>query len=197
MSPADTLPNTSDRAARALGRTLNVEAVNYEIVGVMPPGFHFPELADVWVPVADQPDNMNRSAHNYPIVARRRRISVRKALDAAMATLSGQLATTYKDTNADKTLIAVPLQERIVGSMRSTLYLLLGAVALLFLIACANVANPPARAGERADARDRVACGAWCRSVAYSPAARRREPAARGSGRCARTPSLPTRARGR
>ena len=39
-------------AARALGRTLNVEAVNYEIVGVMPPGFHFPELADVWVPVA-------------------------------------------------------------------------------------------------------------------------------------------------
>ena len=58
-----------------------------------------------------------------------------------MATLSGQLATTYKDTNADKTLIAVPLQERTVGSMRSTLYLLLGAVALLFLIACANVAN--------------------------------------------------------
>ena len=127
--------------ARALGHTLNVGAVNYEIVGVMPPGFHFPELADVWVAVADQPENMNRSAHNYPIVARRRADLSAETLDAAMATLSTQLATTYKDTNADKTLIAVPLQERTVGSMRSTLYLLLGAVALLFLIACANVAN--------------------------------------------------------
>ena len=42
--------------AGALGHTLNVGAVNYEIVGVMPPGFHFPELADVWVAVADQPE---------------------------------------------------------------------------------------------------------------------------------------------
>ena len=128
-------------AAGALGHTLSVDDANYEIVGVMPPGFHFPAMADVWVPVADQPDNMNRSAHNYPIVARRRVDLSAQALDAAMATLSGQLATTYKDTNADKTLIAVSLQERTVGSMRSTLYLLLGAVALLFLIACANVAN--------------------------------------------------------
>jgi predicted permease len=128
-------------AAGALGRTLQVDAVNYEIVGVMPAGFHFPALADVWVPVTDQPENMNRSAHNYPIVARRKAEVTPQALDAAMATLSRQLATTYTDTNADKTLIAVPLQERTVGSMRSTLYLLLGAVALLFLIACANVAN--------------------------------------------------------
>jgi len=127
--------------ARALGHTLNVDAVNYEVVGVMPPGFHFPELADVWVPMSDQPVNMNRSAHNYPIVARRRADVSQQTLEAAMATLSRQLATTYKDTNADKTLIAVPLQERTVGSMRSTLYLLFGAVALLFLIACANVAN--------------------------------------------------------
>jgi putative ABC transport system permease protein len=128
-------------APAALGRTISVDTVAYDIVGVMPAGFHFPELADVWVPVPNQPDNMNRSAHNYPTVARRRADISSQALDAAMATLSGQLATTYKDTNAEKTLIAISLQERMVGSMRATLYLLLGAVAILFLIACANVAN--------------------------------------------------------
>ncbi len=126
---------------RALGRTISVDTITYDIVGVMPAGFHFPQLADVWVPVPNQPDNMNRSAHNYPTVARRRADVSPQALGAAMATLSGQLATTYKDTNAEKTLIAMPLQERMVGSMRATLYLLLGAVAILFLIACANVAN--------------------------------------------------------
>ena len=128
-------------AAAALGRTIGADAVNYEIVGVMPAGFHFPELADVWLPVTDRPENMNRSGHNYPIVARRRADLSQEQLSAALATLSAQLATTYKDTNADKTLIAVPMQERMVGSMRSTLYLLLGAVTILFLIACANVAN--------------------------------------------------------
>ena len=186
-SRADTRPSTSDPPRGRLASTLNVEAVNYEIVGVMPPGFHFPELADVWVPVARQPDNMNRSAHNYPIVARRRAELSPEALDAAMATLSGQLATTYKDTNADKTIIAVPLQERTVGSMRSTLYLLLGAVALSVSHRVRERRESAPCARERADARDRVACGSWCRSVAHSPAARRREPAARGSGWCART----------
>ena len=128
-------------ASGAVGRTISVDTVTYDIVGVMPAGFHFPQLAEVWVPVPNQPDNMNRSAHNYPTVARRRADVSPQALGAAMATLSGQLATTYKDTNAEKTLIAMPLQERMVGSMRATLYLLLGAVAILFLIACANVAN--------------------------------------------------------
>jgi putative ABC transport system permease protein len=128
-------------APAALGRRLSIDARTYEIVGVMPAGFHFPELADVWVTVPDQPDNMNRSAHNYPVVARRRANLTRESTDAAMATLSRQLASAYPDTNSEKTLIAMPLQERMVGSMRGTLYLLLGAVVLLFLIACANVAN--------------------------------------------------------
>ena len=130
-----------DTPASALGRTISVDGGNYEIVGVMPAGFHFPELADVWVPVPDIPDNLNRSAHNYPTVARRRADVSPQQLDASMATLSRQLAVSYKDTNAGKTIVAMPLQERMVGSMRATLYLLLGAVAILFLIACTNVAN--------------------------------------------------------
>lgn len=127
--------------ADAIGKTLLIDTKTYQIVGVMPAGFHFPQQADVWVPIADQPENMNRSAHNYATVARvKPGLSVDVA-HAALATLSRRLARSYPDTNATKAIVAVPLLERAVGPMRGTLYLLMGAVVLLFLIACANVAN--------------------------------------------------------
>ena len=128
-------------AAAALGRTIVVDTTTFEIVGVMPAGFHFPQLAEIWLVGADQPGNMNHSGHNYPVVARLRRGISRETADAAMATVSRRLVQSFPDSNKDKTLIALPLQEYLVGPTRSTLYLLLGAVALLFLIACANVAN--------------------------------------------------------
>ena len=130
-------------ASAALGRTVVVGTGAYQIVGVMPAGFHFPQLADIWLATADQPGNMNHSGHNYPVVARLRPGVTRETADAAMATITRRLSQSYPDFNFSdpKTLIAMPLQEYLVGSMRGTLYLLLGAVALLFLIACANVAN--------------------------------------------------------
>jgi putative ABC transport system permease protein len=128
-------------AGAALGRTLSIDTHTYEIAGVMPAGFHYPQLADVWVPVADQPDNVNRTAYNYPTVAHLRNGVSREQANAALAALSDRLAAAYADSNAGKVLTVVPLQERLVGSLRSTLFLLFGAVGLLFLIACANVAN--------------------------------------------------------
>jgi putative ABC transport system permease protein len=130
-------------ASAALGRTFVVGTLVYQIVGVMPAGFHFPQLADIWLAAADQPENMNHSGHNYPVVARLRPGVPRETVDAAMATVTRRLSQSFPDFNFSdpKTLIAMPLQEYLVGSMRGTLYLLLGAVALLFLIACANVAN--------------------------------------------------------
>jgi predicted permease len=130
-------------ASAALGRTIVVGAIAYHVVGVMPAGFHFPQLADVWVATADQPENMNHSGHNYPVVARLRPGVTGDTVDAAMSTVTRRLSQSFPDFNFSdpKTLIAMPLQEYLVGSMRGTLYLLLGAVALLFMIACANVAN--------------------------------------------------------
>jgi putative ABC transport system permease protein len=128
-------------ASAALGRTIVVDTTTFEMVGVMPAGFHFPQLAEIWLVGADQPGNMNHSGHNYPVVARLRRGVSRETADAAMATVSRRLAQSFPDSNKEKTLIAMPLQEYLVGPTRGTLYLLLGAVALLFLIACANVAN--------------------------------------------------------
>jgi putative ABC transport system permease protein len=128
-------------ARAALGRTVVVDTTVYQIVGVMPAGFHFPQLAEIWLAAGDQPGNMNHGGHNYPVVARLARGVSRETADAAMATVSRRLAQSFHDSNKDKTLIAMPLQEYMVGPTRQTLYLLLGAVALLFLIACANVAN--------------------------------------------------------
>jgi predicted permease len=128
-------------AAAAIDRTLAVGATPYEIVGVMPAGFRFPEKAEVWVPIRDQPENTNRTGHNYPTVGRLRRGIDRAAADAAMATLSARLARAHPEVYKEKGLVVLPLQERMVGPVRGTLYLLVGAVALLFLIACANVAN--------------------------------------------------------
>jgi putative ABC transport system permease protein len=127
--------------AAALGQTLVVDATAYQVVGVMPAGFYFPQLAEIWLAGADQPSNMNHSGHNYPVIARLRPAVSRDTADAAMATVSRRLAQAFRDSNKDKTVIALPLQEYLVGPTRNTLYLLIGAVALLFMIACANVAN--------------------------------------------------------
>lgn len=125
----------------ALGRILVVDATTYQIVGVMPARFHFPQIAEIWLPGTHQPGNMNHSGHNYPVVARLRPGVSQATADAAMATVSRRLAQSFPDSNKEKTIIAMPLQEYLVAPTRGTLYLLLGAVALLFLIACANVAN--------------------------------------------------------
>ena len=125
----------------ALGRILVVDATAYQIVGVMPARFHFPQIAEIWLPGTHQPGNMNHSGHNYPVVARLRPGVSQATADAAMATVSRRLAQSFPDSNKEKTIIAMPLQEYLVAPTRGTLYLLLGAVALLFLIACANVAN--------------------------------------------------------
>jgi putative ABC transport system permease protein len=128
-------------APAALAKVVSIDTRPYEVVGVMPSGFHFPPRAEVWVPEPSQPTNMNRTAHNYPTVARVRPGLPLETARTTIATLSRRISMDHPDTNGKKGMVIVPLQERMVGNMRGTLYLLLGAVGVLFLIACANVAN--------------------------------------------------------
>ncbi|MEX2261259.1 MAG: ABC transporter permease [Bryobacteraceae bacterium] len=139
--------------AGALGKTLKVENRAYEIVGVLPPGLQFPDKCEVWVAAPVTPDNLNRTAYNYRAVAR---LKAGRTLDGARArleTVGARLEAAYPDSNRNKTFAAIPLQEQMVGPVRSTLLLFLGAVGLVLLIACANVANlllarTPSRARE-------------------------------------------------
>jgi len=125
----------------ALGRAVRIENRSYDIVGVLPADFQFPAETQVWVPAPVTPDNLNRTAYNYRTVAR---IKSGVTLDTAKAhleTIAARLAAAMPDTNRNKSFVAIPLRDRLVGPVRTTLYLLMGAVALVLMIACTNVAD--------------------------------------------------------
>jgi putative ABC transport system permease protein len=111
-------------ASRALGNKLRVENRIYEIAGVMPATLDFPVRASVWVSASETPRDLNR---NYPVIAKLNP----GVTPAAVAT----------HTNGGIPLVAIPLRDQLAGPVRGTLYFLMGAVALVLLIACTNVAN--------------------------------------------------------
>jgi putative ABC transport system permease protein len=125
----------------ALGRTVTFGERVFTIVGVMPDGFRFPGRAEIWFPAWVQPETASRSAHNYRVVARLKDgVTVAQA-QAEMTALAARLETAYPASNDGKSAAVVPLQDQLVGDTSATLYLLAGAVALVLLVACANVAN--------------------------------------------------------
>jgi len=129
--------------AAALGQTIHMEGEAYQIVGVMPATFHFPHDANVWLAQTASPEGMwsERTAYNYQALALLRPGASIEAANAQLRTIGARLAAAYPDSNKDKSFLAVPLQEQLVGSVRTELYFLMGAVSLVLLIACANVAN--------------------------------------------------------
>ena len=130
-------------AQSAVGRTIRFEAHSYPIVGVVPGSFNFPERTEVWIalPGDDSELTTARSAFNYRTVAKLQPgISVENA-DARLSAIAARLQSQYPDTNKDKSFRAVQLRDQMVGRVRSMLIFLMGAVGLVLLIACANVAN--------------------------------------------------------
>ena len=128
-------------AAGALEQPLSIGSRPYEIVGVMPVAMRFPARTEVWAAAPVEPNNRNRGGHNYLAVGR---LAPGVSLEAANADLSAlaiQLARSFPDTNLRKTFVAVPLRDNLVSRVRATLFVMMGAVALVLLIACANVAN--------------------------------------------------------
>lgn len=149
--------------AAALGGSFSVEATPYDIVGVMPAGFAFPEDAELWLAVPTQAQNTSRTAYNYRAVAR-----LATSMDAAnsqLGALAQRLAGEHPDSNKDKGFVAVPLKDQLVRDSRETLLLLFAAVAVVMLIACINVASLfLARAMERAkemSIRGALGAGRW------------------------------------
>ena len=134
--------------AAALGRSVFIENRAYDVVGVMPARMQFPASTDVWTAGPLEPSNRNRSGHNYRAVARLAPgVSVASA-DARLSALAERLAVAFPVTNQGKTFAAIPLRDTLVADVQTTLWVLLGAVGLLLLIACANVANLMLARGE-------------------------------------------------
>jgi predicted permease len=130
-----------NRDPRALGTTVKFTDRLFTIVGVLPPGIRYPGPAEVYCASWVRPETPNRSAHNYRVIGRLKDgISVQQA-EAELRAIADQLAKEYPASNAQKSVSIVSLHEQLIGATGQTLFVLFGAVGLVLLIACANVAN--------------------------------------------------------
>ncbi len=131
-----------------VGQNIELNGEKYNVIGVMGPGFEFPIVTDpnyrpqMWKPLAwTDKERAVRDDHNYEVLARLKPIVNLKQAQAEMDTISNRLAQQYPADNKGWGAIAVPLREDLVGDVKPALLILLGAVAFVLLIACANVAN--------------------------------------------------------
>jgi putative ABC transport system permease protein len=126
-----------------VGKSLTLNGDSYTAVGVMPARFHFPTINDqVWVPIAFSPEEAgNRNVHYLRVLARLKPGVTMSQAQTEMSTIATRLQQQYPQTNTDVGAVVTSLQEQLVGDIRPALLILLGAVALVLLIACANVAN--------------------------------------------------------
>ena len=131
----------------AIGKTFAVDGSTTTIIGVMPPGFNFPDGMEIWLPGAFQHQvvtqvQIQRGASYLLYYARLAEgVNIRSA-QAEISALSGQYDESHKGFgDVDRQMTVTPLRESLVNDIRQTLLVLLGAVAFVLLIASANVAN--------------------------------------------------------
>jgi putative ABC transport system permease protein len=111
------------------------------VIGVLPPGFNFPEGARLWVPRELYEQLPSRSAHNWEVIARLRDKVPLSQAHVELSTIARRLQQQYGQDTMMTDVAVIPLQDALTKSVRPALLILLGAVAFLLLIACANVVN--------------------------------------------------------
>ena len=154
FGPEDLIPGTSQPVAlishaywqsryasdqAILQRTIRVGSGLRQIVGVMPPGFQFPNRTDVWTPQTNR--TASRTSHSFLAVARLKPGISLTSAEAELNTIAARLAQQYPDSNTGRGVSVAGLQDQLVGDVRLMLYLMWAAVGVVLLIACANTAT--------------------------------------------------------
>jgi len=125
-----------------VGHIARINGSPYEIVGVMPPSFHFiTRDVAVWTPIAFNEEDRGRNSHSFQAAVRLKSDVTQAAAGAELHTLARAMAKQYPDSNGGNTAVITPMREFGVVQLRPTLVALSGAVAFVLLIACVNVAN--------------------------------------------------------
>jgi len=134
--------------ADAIGQSLNLDGRSYNILGVMPPGFDLPGVAEVWIPLQVNIDNLpltERAATNNAILARLRPGVSLKQADTELKAIAHQLQQEYPDFRRGWSVKVISLRQDLLGDLegrvRNALFALMAGVGFLLLICCANVAN--------------------------------------------------------
>jgi predicted permease len=127
-----------------VGQTLTLDGRAHTVVGVMPEGFEFPLFwatkAEMWapLPLAERAGSRGRSLR---VFARLKPGVTHAQAQGEMETIARRLALEHPETNAKLDAVVTPLHQKVVGDVKPTLLVLLGAVGFVLLIVCANVAN--------------------------------------------------------
>lgn len=125
-----------------VGRTFNTFEGGTTVIGVMPPDFRFPSYAEVWTPLARNSGEMRNRANRYfNAVGRLNPDQSVESAQAELQAIASRLEAQYPQANKGWTAHLTPLRDSLMGGTRTALFVLLGAVGCVLLIACTNVAN--------------------------------------------------------
>ena len=127
----------------AIGRSFRLDGAPYTLIGVLPRDFHFPGACALWLPAGTLGTwpLADRVSHQFWMLGRLRRGVSPERAQADMDRIQDGLAKAFPATDATWRVRVRPLLEEFVGGVRASLWILLGAVAFVLLIACANVVN--------------------------------------------------------
>jgi len=125
-----------------VGRNIHLNGESFLVAGVMPASVPLPDTAQMWTPLAwSDHERAVRGNHNYVVIARLKDGVDFKQAQAEMNTISARLEQQYPEDDKGWGAVALPLRDDLVSDVRTALLVLLGAVAFVLLIACANIAN--------------------------------------------------------